>query len=91
MAGKPAGRPIGKRHQDDVRAKIQASAIINRFYKAFEGEIELTSVQVNIGKVLLDKALPDLKAIEHSGDPDNPLNVIQKVESYIVDPKNSNT
>jgi hypothetical protein len=89
--GKPAGRPMGKRHQDDVRAKIQASQIINRFYKAFEGEIELTSVQVNIGKVLLDKALPDLKAIEHTGDADNPLNVISKIEHYIVDPKDTNT
>jgi hypothetical protein len=89
--GKQAGRPMGKRHQDDVRAKIQASQIINRFYDAFEGKVELTSVQVNIGKVLLDKALPDLKAIEHSGDPDNPLNVISKIEHYIVDPKDTNT
>ena len=60
---KTAGRPLGKRHQDDVRAKIQASAIITRLYSAFEGTIELNSTQVNIGKLLLDKALPDLKSI----------------------------
>lgn len=70
---KQAGRPIGRRHQDDVRKKIQASQIINRFYKAFEGEIELTAIQVNIGKSLLDKVLPDLKAVEMSGDTESPM------------------
>lgn len=68
-----AGRPLGKRHQDDVRAKIQSTLIINRLMSAFDGTIELSQVQVNIGKALLDKALPDLKAIEHSGDKENPL------------------
>jgi hypothetical protein len=70
---KLAGRPMGRRHQDDVRSKIQASAIINRLMKAYDGEIELTAIQVNIGKTLLDKVLPDLKAIEMSGDADAPL------------------
>ena len=63
---KQAGRPLGKRHQDDVRAKIQASQIINRLYGAFQGEVELSAIQVNIGKTLLDKVLPDLKAIEQT-------------------------
>lgn len=78
-----AGRPIGKRHQDDVRAKIQATQIINRLQSAFDGTIELSQTQVNIGKALLDKALPDLKAIEHSSDPDSPLtvNIIKYADS----------
>ena len=63
---KQAGRPLGKRHQDDVRAKIQASQIINRLYGAFQGDVELSAIQVNIGKTLLDKVLPDLKAIEQT-------------------------
>lgn len=82
---KQAGRPLGRRHQDEVRTKIQASQIINRLYSAFQGEIELSSTQVNIAKALLDKALPDLKAIEHSGDGENPL-FVEKVERLIVDP-----
>lgn len=66
-------RPMGKRHQEDVRAKIQASQIINRLYAGFTGEVELTNEQVNIGKTLLNKVLPDLKAVEHSGDSDAPV------------------
>ncbi len=63
---KQAGRPIGRRHQEDVRSKIQATQIINRLYSAFTGEVELTAIQVNIAKTLLDKVLPDLKAIEQT-------------------------
>ena len=70
---KLAGRPMGRRHQDDVRKKIQATQIINRFWEVFEGKLELTNQQVNIGKTLLDKVLPDLKAIELSGDADAPV------------------
>lgn len=66
-------RPMGKRHQEDVRAKIQASQIINRLYAGFTGEVELTNEQVNIGKTLLNKVLPDLKAVEHSGDQEAPI------------------
>ena len=78
---------MGKRHQDDVRSKIQASHILRRFMGAFEGEIELTSDQINIGKCLLNKVLPDLKAIEHSSDPDNPLTIVSKIERVIVNTK----
>jgi hypothetical protein len=76
-----AGRPIGKRHQDDVRAKIQASLIINRFTDAFNGTIDLTQTQVNCGKTLLDKALPDLKAIEHSGEIEHKVTLADVIKS----------
>ena len=49
-----------------MRSKIQATQIINRLYSAFQGEVELTAIQVNIAKTLLDKVLPDLKAIEQT-------------------------
>jgi len=78
-----AGRPLGKRHQEDVRTKIQASQIINRLTSAFNGEIELSAVQVNIGKTLLDKALPDLKSVEHTGDADNPLAITEVTRKII--------
>lgn len=63
-----AGRKMGTRHQDDVRAKIQASHIVRRFQEAFDGKIVLTPDQINIGKALLNKSVPDLKAVEHSGE-----------------------
>ena len=32
-----------------------------------EGKVDLSAQQVNAAKTLLNKVLPDLKAIEHSG------------------------
>jgi hypothetical protein len=80
-----SGRPIGKRHQEDIRSKIQASQIINRLQSAFDGSIELTQTQVNIGKALLDKALPDLKAIEHSGPGGGDIKTVSRIEMVALD------
>ena len=48
---------IHKRHQEDVRRKIQATQIINRLHAYFKGEIELTTGQVQTAKILLDKSV----------------------------------
>jgi hypothetical protein len=79
-------KPMRKAHQDDVRKKISASHIIIRMDKAFRGELVLTDQQVTIAKILLAKVLPDLKAIEHSGDVDLSLKV-EKITREIVRPK----
>lgn len=77
MAG---GRPLGKRHQEDVRSKIQASQIINRLQKAFDGEVELTAVQVNIAKSLLDKVLPNLSSVEMEANVTNHETALEDLE-----------
>lgn len=50
-------------HDDQTRAKIQASQIINRFMGCVNGDIEMSAAQVSAGKALLNKVLPDLQAI----------------------------
>ena len=74
----PKGIPNGmrKRHQDDVRAKIQASNIIHRLMLCYDGQLQLTSEQISIGKILLNKVLPDLKAIELTGEGGGPVQVV---------------
>ena len=69
-----------KTHQDDVRAKIQASQLINRLEKQALGELELTRNQIDAIKILLGKVLPDLKAVEVTGDADNPVEVVTRIE-----------
>lgn len=81
-----AGRPIGRRHQDDVRAKIQADRILawlqaGIFGDEFQGKpVELTSEKVNAAKALLNKRLPDLSNIELGGDAENPIHTKATVE-----------
>jgi len=58
-----AGRPMGRMHQDDVRAKIQTSQLINRLTDHALGTVELTATQVRAIEILIRKTLPDLQAI----------------------------
>src|SRR5947208_3628481 len=61
------------RHDDETRAKIQTSQLLNRLNDYAFGEVELEPGQVNAIKILLGKTLPDLSAVELSGDEDNPV------------------
>lgn len=86
--GRPVGRPMNKLHQDDVRKKIQAGALINKLHAcAMDGE-ELSHQQMKAIEILLRKSLPDLSAVEISGNDDNPLTMLTKVEFAVVKPTN---
>jgi hypothetical protein len=55
-------------HPDEVKKKIQASQLINRLTEhALSSEPVMDASQVNAAKVLLNKVIPDVKAVEVSG------------------------
>lgn len=56
------------RHDDETRAKIQASQLINRLEAHVLGEVDMKPTQVTAALGLLKKSVPDLSAVEHSGD-----------------------
>lgn len=55
---------LRKTHQDDIRAKIQASQLINRLMGHIEGKVSLAPTQINAIKILLDKSLPNLSDVK---------------------------
>lgn len=63
-----AGRPIGSRHQEDIRRKIQASQLINRLTAHALGTVELSNTQVRAIEILLRKCVADLTSVEHTGE-----------------------
>ena len=77
----PAGRPMGRLHQEDVRAKIQTSQLINRLtdHALGNNDVKLETSQVRAIEVLLKKTLPDLSAVEMSGEGGGPLQVILRL------------
>lgn len=84
MAG---GRPIGRRHQDDVRAKIQASQLVNVLQNHALGQTEeLSASRLKAIEILLRKSVPDLSAISLSGADGGPVQ-FQQVTWEVVDPK----
>ena len=58
-----------------TREKIQASQLINRLTNHALGDLEMSATQVNAAKILLNKILPDLKAMEMTGTDGNPINL----------------
>jgi len=65
---------MGKLHQEDVRKKIQVSQLINILQDhALTGEGELPPTRMKAIEILLKKSIPDLSAVELSGDPDAPI------------------
>lgn len=76
-----AGRPIGKLHQDDVRKKIQASQLINVLQDhALTAGSEISMSRMKAIEILLRKSVPDLSAVTVSGDEENPLKTITRIE-----------
>lgn len=56
------------RHQDDIRAKIKISQIINRLQDNLDGKIELSNGQIKSAQILLDKTMSNAPTQnEHSG------------------------
>ena len=68
-----AGRPMGRLHQEDVRAKIQTSQLVNRLTDHVFGRVELSASQVTAAMGLIKKVLPDLAAVQHTGADGGPI------------------
>lgn len=72
---------LNKLHQDDVRKKIQVSQLINVLTDhALNGESEISMSRMKAIEILLRKSLPDLTAVTISGDEENPLKTVQRIE-----------
>ncbi len=72
---------MGRLHQDDVRKKIQASQLINVLQAhALTGEGDISITRMKAIEILLRKSVPDLSAITLSGDPENPLQTVARIE-----------
>jgi hypothetical protein len=75
---------------DEHRVKIQNSNILNALIEHATGEREMSATQVSAGLGLLKKIMPDLAATQISGDADNPIDVLHRIERVIVRPKDTN-
>jgi hypothetical protein len=62
-----AARTRKLRCDEETRARIKTSQIVNRLTDHVLGKIQMTSSQVSAALGLLKKTLPDLAAVEHTG------------------------
>ena len=75
------------RSKSKLRELIDAEAIINKLQAdiCWDSEADpdykpMNPTQISAAKTLLNKVLPDLKAMELTGDPENPINTNLLVE-----------
>ena len=70
------GRTAGFRMSDEHRTKIANSQILKCLIEHASGEREMSASQVSAGLGLLKKVLPDLSAVELSGDDNKPIRMV---------------
>lgn len=68
-----AARTNKRLHDEQTKRKIQASQLLNRLESFANGKIRMSSAQVHAAKVVIGKAIPDLKSIEHKGEDGGPI------------------
>lgn len=70
-----------------IRDKIRAAVILERLERNALGELDppMTRDQIKSAETVLKKVIPDLSAVTHSGDADNPVQITQ-IRRVIVQP-----
>lgn len=69
------GRRPGFIMSNEHRVKIQNSNILNALIEHVGGRREMSPTQVTAGIALLKKVLPDLSAVELTGDGGGPVKI----------------
>jgi hypothetical protein len=70
--------------QELWRNSFDTTVLLKKLNSHAVGEIEMTQTQIAAAKILLAKTVPDLKQVELSGNPDNPV-VVQTIRREIVE------
>lgn len=65
---------------DEMRRRIKCTLLLKKLEDHALGEQEMSQTQIRAAEIVLRKAVPDLSAVQHSGDEDNPLQSIHKIE-----------
>ena len=76
---------LNKRQADSVRTHIKTTKIIQELQKVFDGERDMTAMQFNIAKLLLDKTIPNLKSIEQNIEHDVTVQLVQFSTGEVIE------
>lgn len=73
---------LRKRHQDDVRRKIQATQLVNYLqnHALANSGAENANTRVRAATALLNKVIADEHKLEHVGEGGGPLEIIHRVQ-----------
>ena len=67
-------------HDAKTRQKIQTSQLVNRLQSFANGQVELSRDQIKAIEVLLKKSLPDLSAVQVTGEGGGAVKVATEIK-----------
>jgi len=76
-----AARTTKIRHDEETRAKIKTSQLLNRLNNHVFANVKISQTQMKAIEILLRKTLPDLAAVQLSSDPDQPVKMVIEWQS----------
>jgi hypothetical protein len=68
-----AARTVKIRHDEETRAKIRTSQLLNRLHDHVFGNADISQTQMKAIEILLRKTLPDLSSVSLSGNENSPV------------------
>jgi len=71
---------LNPRHTEMVRQKIQAGVLIDRLQKHAQGKVDMTASQIKAAEILLDRSVPKIAQIQHTGADGGAIQVSLAVE-----------
>lgn len=61
-------KPFSPAKLSEMRERISATLLLKRLQDHVVGDAELSATQIKAAEILLKKCMPDLSAVEHSGE-----------------------
>jgi len=61
---------------ENTRKRIQTTMLVKRLEDHILGDCDLSQSQIRAIEILLKKSLPDLSAIQHTGEDGNPISFL---------------
>ena len=67
---------INRRHSEEIRAKIQASVLVHLLHQHAIGESEMSATRIRAAEALLDRCIPKLSQVQHTGYEGGPVEMV---------------
>lgn len=65
---------------DEMRRRIKCTLLLKKLEDHALGGEEMTQTQIRAAEIVLKKAVPDVSSVTISGDPENPLRSVTRIE-----------
>jgi hypothetical protein len=78
-----ASKPVYKLSAE-WRERIRSGVILDRLQQHAIGQLEMTPTQIRAAEILLRKVIPDLQAVQHSGEVTHSVRAVELQDDQLA-------